>query len=257
MFNQQEHECDLFLMSGRQQYRGRNILASFARKGKRNVHGWGIIGYKKGMAKVKRSEKPALDQSSPFAMSNEFADTIEKIKGDVLMGHLRLASRGNIMIENNHPFTLFFLDHGWSMIHNGTGRNMDDLVPEEERILIESDNDSARVFEFLRYRIVKYYSSSSKRSIIEACRHAFSELLQYDDGSFNIILTNGYLSFVLIHWRPFYLLKREKSTGDVVILSTLKLSDDEKWIKFDVSEDKKARMLVFCGEMLVYNCGIE
>ena len=258
MSNLQEHECDLFLMTSHHKYRGNNILESFAKNGKRNMDGWGIAAYNDGEVKIIKSEKPAVKSiDDDFTISKKFGETIEKMSGNIVLGHLRLASRGDNRVENNHPYKLTFLGHEWSLIHNGTGRQMDELVPAEERILLESDNDSPRVFEFLSKRIVEYYHSSDKKSIIEACRQAFGELLDSDPGTFNIILSNGYLSFVFIQHRPFFLLKRMKDSGDVAILSTMKLVDDEEWVKFNVLKGKRAKMLVFCGELLVLNGNVD
>ena len=81
----------------------------------------------------------------------------------------------------------------------------------------------------------------------------FHALLEADPGKFNVILTNGHISFVFIHHRPFYVLHREKKAGDVALVSTLKLTAEEEWVKFDVKQGKKAKMLVFNGPMLILN----
>lgn len=68
--------------------------------------------------------------------------------------------------------------------------------------------------------------------MIEGCRKAYSDLLK-TGGTFNIILSNGYVSFVFIHFRHFYLLKREKQMRDAALISTLRFTDDEEWIEID------------------------
>lgn len=96
-------------------------------------------------------------------------------------------------------------------MHNGTARQYGSLIPHEERLLVESDNDSATVFEFMRRRTMDYCLQDHRKSLIEGCRATYSDLLEADpEGKFNIIISNGYLSFVFIHWRPFYILNREK-----------------------------------------------
>jgi hypothetical protein len=45
--------------------------------------------------------------------------------------------------------------------------------------------------------------------LIAACRRAYRSLLDQDPtGKFNLILSNGYLTFAFVHWRDFYLLHR-------------------------------------------------
>jgi glutamine amidotransferase len=244
------HECDLFLLSSHQPYYGDRILPAFAQKGGRNVHGWGIGSYVNGHARVLRRAEPATLGSN---LSAEFAVAVEAVSSPIILGHLRLASRGTKRRENNHPFHLSFLDYDWLLIHNGSASQHEGLVPPDKRLLPESDADTARVFEFLRREIIDYYLSEPQRSLVEACRSAFAKLLRTDGGTFNLILSNGYLTFVFIHWRPFYLLKREKDTGDVALVSTLKLTEEEEWVKFDRLEGKRAKMLIFSGPTLVLN----
>jgi hypothetical protein len=93
-----------------------------------------------------------------------------------------------------------------------------------------------------------------QHSLIEACRRAFGKLLEFDpQGQFNLILSNGHLTFVFVHWRPFYLLHRPKQTGNVALISTLKLTNHEEWIEVNKLPGKQAKMLVFGSPSLVLN----
>lgn len=248
-----EHECDLFLLSSHQHYYANNGLAEFARRGERNINGWGIAGYRDGRVNVLRSADPALKPGSGD-ISREFSIAARAISSSLILGHLRLTSRGTSLVENNHPFNLEFLGYEWSMVHNGTASRHESLVPDDERFLNKSDNDSARVFEFLRKHIIDYCQWDYRKSLIEGCRKAYGRLLREDqEGKFNIILSNGYLSFLFIHFRPFYILNREKRRGDALLASTLKLTDDEEWIEVGKQPDKNAKMLVCAGPTLIFN----
>lgn len=245
----ESHECDLFLMSSHRPYVGDRILPAFARRGAANRDGWGIGSYVDGRARVLRREQPAAENGS---LGEEFAIAVEAVSSPIVLGHLRLTSRGHTRRVNNHPFQLNFLGYDWLLIHNGTARNADRLVPPNERLLTESDSDTPRVFEFLRREIIAYLGGPRK-SLIEACRSAYVKLLEADSGGFNLVLSNGHLSFAFIHHRPFFLLHREKDTGDVALVSTLMLTPEEDWVKFIPREDKLARMLVFSGPTLAFN----
>jgi predicted glutamine amidotransferase len=252
MDDSRTHECDLFLMSSHQAYAAHRALPEFARRGATNIHGWGIGYYAGREGRVLRSEDQALDLGSGD-LSREFAIAVQAVSSPVVLGHLRLASHGNVRVENNHPFRLQYLGYDWLMIHNGTARDSERLVPPDQRILTGSTCDSARVAEFVRAEITAYLARDPRKSLIEAVRRAFTHLLERDAGKFNLILSNGHLSFALIHWRPFYLLNREKVSGDVAMLSTLKLTDDEEWLKLDPLPNHKAKMLVFSGPTLIAN----
>ena len=246
----QDHDCDLFLLSSHRSYLADRILPEFARQGSRNIHGWGLGTYADARAIVVRRSESATEG---LFLGREFATAVEAMTGTTILGHLRLASRGRTRRENNHPFRLHFLGYDWLLIHNGSARNHDTLVPPDERLLTESDSDTPRVFEFLRREMIREFLSSPRRSLIESCRKAYQALLRADPGTFNVILTNGHLSFVFIHWRPFYALHREKDTGDVALISTLRLTHEEEWVEFNVREGKRAKMLVFNGSTLILN----
>jgi len=249
-----DHECDLFLLSSHRAYAATRALPEFARRGARNVHGWGIGSYVEADAHVLRSEQPALaGEDAPADLSREFAIAVEAVSSPVILGHLRLASRGTTRRkENSHPFKLNFLGYDWLLVHNGTAQDPQRLSPPHEHLLTDSDSDTPRVFEFLRRRIIEYLASP-KKSLIEACRSAYATLLDTDAGTFNLILSNGHLSFVFIHWRPFYVLERTKDRGDTALVSTLRLTGNEDWQEFHARRSRKAKMLVFSGPTLVLN----
>lgn len=245
------HECDLFLMSSHQPWFANRSLEQFAVLGRNNVHGWGIGSYRDGRANILKSELSALDSGD---VSREFNIAMGATNSELILGHLRLTSSGGTRIENNHPFKLNFLGYDWLMIHNGTGHYLDELVPHNERLLLNSTNDSARAFELLRREIISYYLRDHKKSLIEAVRHAYANLLDGDTrGGYNIILSNGYLTWCFVHHRTFYMLNREKEPGNVAIVSTLKLNRDEDWFEFNVPNGKRAKMLVFSGHSLIWN----
>lgn len=250
----EEHNCDLFLLSSHKPYYAKESLMEFAILGHRNADGWGIGSYDNGNTNIIRSSDPALGASyENKEISREFKVAMNATRSAIMLGHLRFTSSGESRVENNHPFKLHFLGYDWLLIHNGTARDKEKLVLGEERLLLESNSDTPRVFEFLRRQIIDYYTAKPGHSLIESCRKAYASLLAADAGNFNIILSNGFLSFAFIHWRPFYLLNREKQSGDVALLSTLRLSEKEEWLTFERGREKKARMLVFNGSTLIFN----
>ncbi len=245
------HECDLFLLTSHAPYIADRILPEFARQGSRNMDGWGIGYYAGNQAHTVRRATRAVESGS---LSAEFATAVEVVSSPTILGHLRLTSRGETRVDNNHPFQLDFLGFQWLLIHNGSARRHEELIRRSERLLTDADNDTPRLFEFLRREIIEYYESRPQHSLIEACRQAFGKLLVADpQGKFNIILSNGCLTFVFVHWRMFYMLHRPKQTGDVALISTIKLTDREEWVEVNKLSSKQAKMLVFAGPSLVFN----
>jgi hypothetical protein len=79
------------------------------------------------------------------------------------------------------------LGYQWLLIHNGTARCHNELVPPAERLIPDADSDTPRVFEFLRQQIIDYCGARPQHSLIEACRRAFGKLVESDPkGKFNL-----------------------------------------------------------------------
>ena len=245
-------------MSSHQPYEAERSLRLFATHGCNNRDGWGVGYFFDSVAEVRKSSQPTIeDRQAQAGFSAEFGQALREANSQVIVGHLRLASRGGIEAVNNHPFKLNFAGYDWLFAHNGTARNPEQLVRPADRILTESTCDSARVFEFLRARIVEYMAAGPLKSLICAVRRAYEELLGMDNGSFNVLLSNGHLSFACLHHRQFYLVQRSKELGNTVLLSTLKLNDHERWQRVGVVRSYAAKMLVFSGHTLIYNGDIE
>ena len=254
MENHINHECDLFLMSSHAVYHTNNALYNFAKFGKRNIHGWGIGYYIDSKSHIIKSSE-SIYNTKTNNLNNEFSEAMKEITSTIILGHLRLAPRGVVKKENNHPFSLNYLNYEWLLIHNGTSHNIDKFGSPAEYLLNDSTTDSARVFEFIRKNIITYYAGDPKHSLVEACKTAYSKLLKTDPlGTYNIILSNGYISFVFIHWRKFYMLNREKDAGNALLISTIKLTDNEEWIEIQNFENnQKAKLMVFNGSTLIFN----
>ncbi len=81
--------------------------------------GWGMASFVNGSPKlVGRSIRPAhLDPSFDSAM----ADAMKLAAPNVLIAHVRAASRGGVAMENTHPF----IADGIVLAHNGTFKDFD------------------------------------------------------------------------------------------------------------------------------------
>lgn len=242
------HECDLFLLSSRGAHRAPHALRHFALRGAANHDGWGLGAFRDGRATVLRSHRPATQAQATTA---EFAAAAAASESPVLLGHLRWASCAAVRPENNHPFQLHFLGRDWLFAHNGTASRRD-LVPAERRLLPESDVDSARVFELVREAMIAHLDERPSRSVVGAVRHAFRSLLAADpDGTFNLLLSNGDETFVLVHHRRFWVTRREKEPAGVLLLSTLRLTEGERWTP--IACRPEPRLLVVSGDRLLLN----
>jgi predicted glutamine amidotransferase len=173
------HNCDLFMLSSHHPYYAKESLTEFAILGHRNTDGWGLGSYDSGHANIVRSSDAALADGE---INREFRVAMSATHSSLIIGHLRLTSSGKSSVENNHPFKLHFLGYDWLLIHNGTARCKNELVPYNERLLLDSDSDTPRIFEFMRHHIINYYYEKPAKSLIESCCYAYKKLLDVTGG---------------------------------------------------------------------------
>ncbi|MEM0302117.1 MAG: class II glutamine amidotransferase [Archaeoglobaceae archaeon] len=207
--------CELFALSCNSKDRGTFSLPLFARYHTRYWHGWGIGYYEDGKAVVKKSTK---DPNS----SEIFRKAVENARSNVILAHLRLATRGEVCEKNCHPFRFGFLNRDWLFAHNGD-------LPINYPSKVESNTDSAMAFSFMIDKIVEYLRRSRFRGIYPAVKLATKTLLESYNGTLNYLLTDGNALFAFCNHRNMFMLRREKDYGGAILISTQKLTD-ERWV---------------------------
>ena len=118
-----------------------------------SVHcdGWGVASINHDQHSVNLDRAP-----EPAATSSEFDQAIQDANVDGALLHLRWATKGLPVSENNtHPFVY----EDFTFIHNGSinpPSAFDSLIDPKFSALIVGDTDSERFFYFLMTMIEKY-----------------------------------------------------------------------------------------------------
>jgi glutamine amidotransferase len=113
--------------------------------------GWGVASYRNGKVSLVRKVDSAFKDDS-------YKEVIEKIHSKCIVGHVRLASKGKVSVENCHPFV-----YGqWTFAHNGTLTALDKLrdslldeIPKKLQKQIQGETDSELIFYWLIGRLIK------------------------------------------------------------------------------------------------------
>ncbi|MEO0084776.1 MAG: class II glutamine amidotransferase [candidate division WOR-3 bacterium] len=206
-------------------------LKEFRIRGKDNPHGFGFVYYEK-------DKNPKLIKKALSLYSENTEQDAYQFKSKIIIGHIRLASCGNIEHKNTHPF----VRNNWSFAHNGTISKIktwqiNNFVPEGE-------TDSEFAFCYLLDRI---HDKTELKSIVAVIR---SEALKISKlGNFNFLLSDGKFLFVFGD-NSLYLTKRQspfqavtlrhadykvnlaeiKSPGEkAIIIATEPLTKEETW----------------------------
>ncbi|MFC1453434.1 class II glutamine amidotransferase, partial [Verrucomicrobiota bacterium] len=127
----------------------------------------------------------------------------------------------------------------------------------------EATNDSARIFEFLRDRILEGQNTAAPATapLFRTVRDASLALINdYDaeNETFNFVLCDGHVMFIFMHHRPFYMLHRAKTAADALILTTCGdedgggLTDGENWVEVNDSDRSYGTLMMVCGDSVLH-----
>lgn len=215
-----------------------------------HVDGWGITFYEgKGCRTFK--DPVACAQSQIAKLVQEYP-----IKSQAVIGHIRQANRGQVALENTHPFTRELWGRNWTFAHNGQLSNNELL--ETGRFIPVGETDSERAFCWILHQLEQRYSSTTAPEMsgeFYATLFALCRALQ-GYGVFNLLLSDGQYLFAFcstnLHWltrcAPFGKatlidddvsidFQKQTSANDVVtVLATQPLTSDERWQKMDAGQ---------------------
>ncbi len=121
----------------------------------RHGDGWGVVYAEGGTYHSYRSLKPCWDDL-----------TLQQFKNRIItLLHARRASRGNVTLENVHPFQHTHNAQTWYFCHNGTIKDHMERSPE-----MEGDTDSERYFHLLLNHLDESHLSESIDSVLSSLK---------------------------------------------------------------------------------------
>ncbi len=206
-----------------------------------HTDGFGIAFFEGKGVRIFRDNRPGA--------STPMADLVGQyhIKSFNVIAHIRKATRGDINLENTHPFIRELWGENWVFAHNGTVEGVG--VCEECHYQPIGTTDSEVAFcclvSQLRERFLK---KPSEKEIFDAVVEITSEIAKH--GVFNFILSNGHWMIARcstnLHYvtrkAPFSTALRDDdveidfskyttANDKVTIITTQPLTKNEKWVK--------------------------
>jgi len=138
--------CELFGLSSSFEYEAGPVLREFFSHADQNPHGWGLANMRESRPSIKKEAVSALKSETLRALLDS------GIRTELLIGHIRFATKGSISLTNTHPFRQASSDGmTWTLAHNGTVFSCDELTGYVHRQ--EGETDSERILDLLLDRI--------------------------------------------------------------------------------------------------------
>ncbi len=195
--------CELFAMSSREPSTVRYSLPEFAKHGaitRSNRSGWGIACFQDRDALVVKEAAPAGDSAWVSFIAGQ------DLQSDCVIAHVRLATIGEPMLENTHPFRRELGGRVHILAHNGTLKGIHEQIdPADLSHHPVGDTDSELAFCLLLERLKAVWSKPGQTPSWQDRFDVFSdvaaELTGY--GTCNLLYSDGDALFVHAHKRIY------------------------------------------------------
>jgi glutamine amidotransferase len=182
----------------------------------KHAHGWGIGIY--------QNKTPFYFKEPIQAINSEFCKdlTNNKIVTSLGIAHIRYATRGNLNLENTHPFFKTEDSTSWIFAHNGT---VDFPKWTFNKSDLKGDTDSEKIFLHILNRINECSKNTDTKDKFTLIAKVLEELSPY--GKMNLSFTDG--ENLYVHTNLEKTLYSTKSEGTVMFATEPLDIKNTKW----------------------------
>jgi predicted glutamine amidotransferase len=241
--------CDIFAISAGYKHTPQKYLPIFAEKGKQNMNGWGVGFFRDDQAFTEKSEEQVFSQEQVHESFQRLARVIDS---RIIISHITCPKSGGRHIDHRHPFTLSFLDHSWLFAQVGIVNQIEEYHTTEEPRLT-ADVFTARIFEFLRDRMVVLHHQNPYIGLYMALRISIQKLVSDYPGEYAFFLANESVLFAFCNYRPLMLFKESQNMGDILLITSIKEGlSQSKWQQIVPDPHSFGELLVIAGPDVLY-----
>ena len=149
------------------------------------------------------------------------------VVGKNVFAHIRLATVGEIISPNCHPFTeLDDNNRSWMLIHNGTIFDYPELDRYKEKE--HGDTDSERILLYIIDKINEFEAEKGSVSTIKERFNILTEIIEdlSKNNKVNLMIYDGDLTYIHSNMRDsLYYLKNDEG----FLVASTPLTDDDGW----------------------------
>jgi glutamine amidotransferase len=189
--------------------------------------GWGAALYD-GRTRDWLVEKRALRAAG----DETFATMAPRLRGAVLVAHVRARTASAVSLANTDPFRR----GKWVFAHNGTIEDLDHLRSRASRARLrecEGDTDSELLFAFLLSRLddARVTDRGATADVDAVVSNAAAEIVERRMGTANFLLSDGAVLYAHRFGRSLHMVER-RGSGAAIAIASEPLTD-EAWLLFD------------------------
>ena len=213
--------CEIFCFNSDTPKQINECLECFYNHSEKHPHGWGLANMQSDEFVIEK--EPIKATCSPYLkeiLSNPLV-------GKNVFAHIRLATMGEIVSPNCHPFVKMD-NHGrsWMLIHNGT---IFDYPPLDKYREIETgDTDSERILLYIIDNVNKFEKSKGSPSTLNERFNLLKTLIENiaEGNKLNLMIYDGEATYIHSNMKDsLYYLKNDES----FLVSSTPVNDEEGW----------------------------
>ena len=220
--------CEIFCFNSNTPKEVNECLECFYNHSEEHPHGWGLA--------TMQSDEFIIDKEPVKAACSEHLKNIlsNPVVGKNVFAHIRLATVGEIISPNCHPFIeADDNNRSWMLIHNGTVFECPDL--DKYKDYEKGDTDSERILLYIIDQVNKFEKNIGRLSTIKERFNLLSDLVAdlSKGNKLNLMIYDGDLTYIHSNMREsLYYLKNE----DGFLVASTPLDGDENWKQVELNK---------------------
>jgi len=220
--------CEIFCFNSNTPKQINECLECFYNHSEEHPHGWGLATMQSDEFVItKEPIKATCSQHLKNILSNP-------IIGKNVFAHIRLATVGEIISPNCHPFIeADDNNRSWMLIHNGTIFDYPEL--DQYKDSENGDTDSERILLYIIDQINDFEQQKSAPSTIKERFNLLTEIVSKlsKNNKLNLMIHDGDLTYIHSNMKEsLYYLKNEEG----FLVASTPLSDDENWMQVELNK---------------------
>ena len=220
--------CEIFCFNSNTPKQVNECLQCFYDRSDEHPDGWGLANI--------QSDEVVIDKEPVKANCSQYLKNMlsNPIIGKNIFAHIRLATVGEIISPNCHPFTRADDNNrSWMLIHNGTIFDYPELDKYLE--LEVGDTDSERILLYIIDKVNEFEHSKGALSTIKERFELLAMIVEdlSKNNKLNLMIHDGDLTYIHSNMKDsLYYLKNDEG----FLIASTPLDDDEKWMPVELNK---------------------